>query len=95
MRIIGAADAKSLPRAICEMGTGVALAEVPVAIRTECNRVQRVIVIAAIKATEQHLALVHLGIKPTIPIDIRIDNQIGRTGNDDLIVNHRDAERGH
>ena len=53
------------------------------------------IVIAAIKATEQHLALVHLGIKPTIPIDIRIDNQIGRTGNDDLIVDHRDAERGH
>ena len=58
-RVVGAADAEGLAAAIGEVRAGIALAEIPAAVGTERDRVQRVIVIAAVEAREQHFALVH------------------------------------
>lgn len=54
---------------------------------------QTVIVQAAVEAGENHLAPVHRRIELQITIHIRVNNEIGRHGNHDFIVQHGDAHR--
>ena len=60
---------------------------------TDGDRVQRVVVIDALEAGQQHLALVHRRIELQVPIDVRVDDQVGRLRDDDLVVDDGDAER--
>ena len=55
---------------------------------------QRVIVVDALEAGQEHLALVDRRVEDAIAIDVGVDDQIGRLGDDDLVVDHRHAERG-
>ena len=52
------------------------------------------VVVAAVKAGEQHFAFVDRGIEFTVTIDIGVNDQIGRAGDDDLVVDDGHAERG-
>ena len=90
---VGPEDAKRLPRPIREHRPGVAGVEHPFAVRTDRHRVKRVVVIDALEAGQQHLALVHRRIEAQVPIDVRVDDEIGRLRDDDLVVDDRDAER--
>ena len=51
------------------------------------------IVIDALEAAQQHLALVHRRIEAQVAIDVGVDDEIGRLRDDDLVVDDRDAER--
>ena len=52
------------------------------------------VVIDALEAGQEHLALVHRRIEAQVPIDVRVDDEIGRLRDDDLVVDDRHAERG-
>ena len=47
----------------------------------------------ALEAGQQHLALVHRRIEAQVPIDVRVDDEVGRLRDDDLVVDDGDAER--
>ena len=49
--------------------------------------------IDALEAGQQHLALVHRRIEAQVPIDVGVDDEVGRLRDDDLVVDDRDAER--
>ena len=53
------------------------------------------IVIASVESREQHFALVHGGVENAIAIHVGVDDEIRRVGDDDLVADHRDAERRH
>lgn len=52
------------------------------------------VVVAAVEAGQQHLARVDPGVETQIAVDVGVDDQVGRVGNDDLVVDHGDAEGG-
>ena len=54
---------------------------------------QRVVVVDALEAGQQHLALVHRRIEAQVAIDVGVDDEVGRLRDDDLVVDDRDAER--
>ena len=47
----------------------------------------------ALEAGQQHLALVHRRIEAQVPIDVGVDDEVGRLRDDDLVVDDGDAER--
>ena len=75
------------------IAAGVAGVEDPLAVGADRHRVQRVVVVDALEAREQHLALVHGRIEPQVAIDVRVDDEVGRLRDDDLVVDDGDAER--
>ena len=91
--IIGAADAEGLARLVGELCAGVPLVEVPLAVRTEGGAVQRVVMVAAVEAGQEHLALVDLGIEDAVAVDVGVDDEVRRLGDDDLAVDMGHAER--
>jgi len=92
--VIRAADAEGLARLVGELGAGVALIEVPLAVGTERSAVQRVVMVAAVEAGQEHLALVDLGVEDAVAVHVGIDQEVRRLRNDDLPVDVRDAQRG-
>ena len=91
--VIGAADAEGPTGLVGELRAGVALIEVPLAVRAEGRAVQRVVVVAAVEAGQEHFALIHLRIEDAIAVGIGIDEQVRRLRDDDLAVDVGDAER--
>ena len=47
----------------------------------------------ALEAGEQHLALIHCRIEAQVPIDVGVDDQVGRLRDHDSVVDDGDAER--
>ena len=56
---------------------------------------QRMIVIAPVETRQQHFALVDGRIEFPVAVDVGVDDEIRRIRDDDLVVEHRDAERRH
>lgn len=54
---------------------------------------ERAIVIHPHEPGQQHLAGIDGGIKPLVPIDVRIHDEVGRLRDDDSVVDDRDTER--
>ena len=54
---------------------------------------QRVVVIDALKAGQQHFAFIHRRIEAQVSIDVGVDDEVGRLGDDHLVVDDCDAER--
>ena len=71
-----------LPDLSVNIAAGVAGVEDPLAVGTDRHRVQRVIVIDALEAGQQHLALVHRRIEAQVAIDVGVDDEIGRLRDD-------------
>ena len=93
VRIVIAADAKGLARLVGEHGAAVARVPIPLPVRPDRDRVQRMIVNAAVEPRQPHLALVHGGIKLQIAIHVGVNDQVRRHRNDNLVVDDRDAHR--
>ena len=91
--VIRAADTEGLARLVRELSAGVALVEVPLAVRTEGRAVQGVVVITAIEAGQQDLALVDLGVEDAVAIGVGVDQQVRRLGDDDFAVDMGHAQR--
>ena len=49
--------------------------------------------IDTLEAGEEHLTLVHRRIEAQVSIDVGVDDHVGRLRDDDLVVDHRDAQR--
>lgn len=82
------------PAAIGEYRAAVSLIEIPLAVRSAGQRVQRVVVIPAVESAEQHLAGIAIRrIEFQVAIDVGEFQQVRRLGNDDHIVEYRDAQR--
>ena len=56
---------------------------------------QRMIVIAPVEARQQHFALVDGRIEFPVAVHVGVDDEIRRVGDDDPVVEHRDAQRRH
>ena len=94
VRTIRAEDAEGLVRLVREHAAGVAGVEDPLAIGADRDRVERVVVIDPHETGEQHLALVDGRIEAQVAIDVRVDDEVGRLRDHNLVVDHRNPERG-
>ncbi len=86
-------DPERLAGAIGERGAHVARVEDPLAVRTNSHRVQRVVVVDALEARQQHFANVDTGVEPEVAVDVRVDDQVWRLRDNHLVVDDRHAER--
>ena len=94
--IIVAADPERFPGLIGENPAGVALVEIEFPVRPGGEGMKRVIVISPVKAGEHDLAGVAIGgIEFQVAVDVREFDEIRRLGNDDHIVENRDAQWGN
>ena len=93
VRVVSAADAEGLARLVGEHRAAVAGVPIELAVRPDRDAVQRVIVGAAVEAGENHFALVHGGVELSVTVHIRVDDEVRRHRDDDLIVDHADAHR--
>ena len=91
--VIRAADAEGLARLVGELRTGIALVEVPLAVRTEGRAVQGVVMVAAVEAGQEHLALIDLGVEDAVAVDVGVDDQVRGLRDHDLAVDMGHAER--
>ena len=85
---VGAAHAEGFAAAVGELGTGVALIEIPLPIRSGDEAVQTVIMLAACKTGEQSLPLV----RNAVAIGVGVNEQVRRLRDDDLVIEHGDTK---
>lgn len=78
--------------AVGELSAGIAVVEIQFATGSLRNRVQRVVMIAAVEAGEEDFTLVDGGVKLPVAVDVGIDDQVGRAGDVDFVVDDGDAE---
>ena len=76
-----------------EVGPGIALVEVPLAVGTDGHAVQGVVVLAPVEARQQDLALVDGRIEDAVAVDVGVDEQVRRLRDHDLAVDGGDAQR--
>ena len=67
----------------------VPMVEIVLSVRADRYRVEAVVVVFPVEPGEQDLALVHPLVKYGIPVDVRVDDQVGRLGYDDPVVDHQ------
>ena len=91
---IGAEDAERLSRPIREHRPHVAGVPHPLAVGPHRHRMQRVVVIDPLEARQQHFTFVDCRIEAQVPIDIGVDDHVGRLCDDHLVIDDGDAERG-
>ena len=91
--IVGAADAECRSGAEGEERAAIALREVEETVGPEGDGVERVIVIAAVEAGEEDVALVDGGVEFPVAVDVGVDDQVGGVGDEDAVVDDRHAER--
>ena len=85
---VRAAHAEGFAAAVGELGTGVALIEIPLPIRSGDEAVQTVIMLTACKTGEQSLPLVG----NAVAIGIGVNEQVRRLRDDDLVIEHGDTK---
>lgn len=77
-----------------DIGPAVAKGEVPLTTGSSNHGVKRVIVATALKAGEEDFASVDLGIEDGVPINVGVNDDGRGGGEDDLVIENRDPERG-
>ena len=92
--LVGAIGDEGLARLVGEDRPAVAVVEIPFPVRTSGDRVERVVVVAGIESGQKHFPLVDRWIEAQVPVDVGVDDEIGRLGNDHDVVEYPDAERG-
>ena len=86
-------DAEGLARLVGEGSAAVAGVQVKLAVGARDDRVERVVMVLAAEAAEEHLALVDHGVELAVAVDVGELDEVGRVRDDDDVVEDGDAER--
>lgn len=95
LRVAVIATGDEVAAVLCfDVGSGISEGEVPLAGWGTHDGVEGVVVTAALEAGEEDLALVDRGIEDGVSIDVGVNDDRGRGGKDDLVIENGDAEGG-
>ncbi len=90
---VGGRDAIGLAGLVGERAAAVAGVQVELAVGPGDDRVQRVVMVLATEAAQDHFAFIDRGVELAVAIHIGELDEVGGVGNNDDVVEDRDAQR--